>query len=53
MENDVKIYADKISGCGLWNTWNKSVDKQYVPKSLIDKSDKIGLSASVVYLFEE
>ena len=52
MENDVKIYADKIiSGCGLWNTWNKLVEEKYVPKSLTNKLDKIGLSASVVYLF--
>jgi len=52
MENDVKIYANKIiSGCGLWNTWNKLVEEKYVPKSLTNKLDKIGLSASVVYLF--
>ena len=52
MLNGVNIYANNIvSAVGVPNTWRKLVSPEYVPKSILSKIDKLGLSCSFTYAF--
>jgi len=52
MENGDKIFAKTIiSACGIPNTWKRLVDKQFVPKSIKQNIDDLGVSCSFMYVF--
>lgn len=52
MKRGVEIRAKSVvSACGLPNTWKKLVPEEYVPRSLVEKIDKVGYSGSFTYVF--
>ena len=42
---------DSISAVGAPNTWKRLVPSEYVPRSILSKIDKLGLSCSFTYAF--
>ena len=52
MENNIEIRAKNIvSAAGAPNTWKTLIPTNFVPKSIIDKIDNLGLSCSFTYAF--
>ena len=52
MSNGVEIFAKNIvSAVGAPNTWKRLVPTEYVPKNIVSKIDKLGLSCSFTYAF--
>eukprot|EP00051_Salpingoeca_urceolata_P000968 m.37645 g.37645 ORF g.37645 m.37645 type:complete len:602 (-) comp11122_c0_seq1:211-2016(-) len=52
MDNGDKIRAPAvISGCGVFNTYQKLLPPHVVPKDVLKKIESIGPSCSMVYLF--
>eukprot|EP00854_Cymbomonas_tetramitiformis_P004712 gene4712-5765_t len=52
MESGEEIYAPMvISACGVFNTYKKLLPKESVPRSVIEKIERIGHSCSFIYLF--
>jgi len=52
MENGDVIKARcVVSACGAYNTWKKLLPPTSVPHSIIEKIEKVGPSASIMYCF--
>eukprot|EP01083_Nonionella_stella_P004627 13438_1 len=52
MENGVQINAKVVvSAAGLYNTYNKLIQPQFIPKTIAKKVNDIEFSGSFVYLF--
>lgn len=52
MVNGYEIFAKNIiSAVGAPNTWKRLVPSEYVPRSILSKIDKLGLSCSFTYAF--